>query len=117
MTQESSRFPLRGAPGHSTPEHSRSAAVQTAAASVSVRGRVTLIRGGGAGEDAARVIDVGLHLDEQVVDRLEADLGAAQAGHEVDGDPGAVQLEVVAVQDVRLDPAVDAVEGRVAPDA
>src|SRR6266542_3462537 len=98
MTRSSSRFPLRGAPGHYSPEHSRSAAVQTAAASVSVRGRVTLIPGkepaggvdsSGLGEDPAGGGDVGLHLDQQLVDAVEPDLAAAEPGDEVHRDPGA----------------------------
>src|SRR5215208_3947897 len=104
MTRSSSRFPLRGAPGLGSPGHSRSAAVQTAAPRVSVRGRVTLIPGKELGcrgdlrlllgENPAGAVHVGLHLDQQVVDGVETDLAAPQPGDEVDRDPRAVQLEV-----------------------
>ena len=63
----------------------------------------------------AGLVDVLGHLHEQRLDPVEGD-GLAQPVEEVDGDVLAVQLEVVAVEHVGLDPAGGAAEGRVGAD-
>src|SRR6185437_8885021 len=55
------------------------------------------------------------HLGDQGLDRVEA-LSAAEAGGEVDGGVGAVQVQVVAVEGVRLDRALARAERRVGAD-
>ena len=66
-------------------------------------------------QDLAGVLDVGVHLGDQ---RLHAGVLhlAAQPRVEVDGDLDPVELEVVAVEDVGLDAALQPVEGRVGAD-
>src|SRR6202046_2022141 len=75
------------------------------------RQRFTLSRG----QQLPGLVDVTVHLGDQVLDGVEA-FGAAQAGGEVDGHVGAVQVQVVPVQGVGLDRALVLAEGGVGAD-
>src|ERR1700721_4597816 len=70
---------------------------------------------GSAGGQGPGGLDVLAHLGDQGRHRVELGV-AAQAGGELDGGVGAVQVQVVAVQRVGLHGAVGAVEGGVGAD-
>jgi hypothetical protein len=55
-----------------------------------------------AHDQVPRLDDVLAHLDDQRVDGVEP-LGTAEPGGEVDGGMGAVHVQVVAVERMRLD--------------
>src|SRR5690606_8422266 len=69
----------------------------------------------GSGRDLAGAGDVPVHLLDEGVDRVELQ-HVADAGGEVDGHVLAVEVEVVAVQRVRLDGPRHALERRVGAD-
>src|SRR3569833_2735741 len=72
------------------------------------------VPGSPAGQLTGR-LDVLPHPLDQLLDRVELER-VAQPGGEVDADVRAVQVEVVAVEGVRLDGALPALEGRVDAD-
>ena len=61
------------------------------------------------------LLHVGVHLLDQ---RFQARILhlATQPCIEVDGDLDSVELQIVAIEDLRLDPPLDPVEGRIGTD-
>src|SRR3954452_4490248 len=119
------RCSLRGAPGPTSPGLYRSAAVLTASVRVPARLPTQRIAGegsgvGGAGGfgDAEHLVgpgDVGGHLLDQCLDAVEPQR-RSQPLDELDGDALAVEVQVVPVEHVGLDPPLRAVERRVRAD-